>query len=157
MIWVVIAALALGTLAFKTLGPLLAGGATPPAALTRVIELLTPALLAALVVITKQRRERDGGLCESEHERRPCSRVNAHPSTMTPPSKPRPTRRWPSPSGWESQVASGKCRSPVGLWDVHGSAGPSVSFSPLRLSPARKQVDAGGGDAVESSHTRRPP
>jgi len=49
--WAVIAALALGTLLFKTVGPLLAGGAEPPARLTRVIELLTPALLASLVVV----------------------------------------------------------------------------------------------------------
>lgn len=50
MIWVVIVVLTVGTLAFKTLGPLLAGGATPPAPANRVIELLTPALLASLVV-----------------------------------------------------------------------------------------------------------
>lgn len=48
--WIVIATLALGTVAFKTLGPLLAGGAQPPAALSRVIELLTPALLTSLVI-----------------------------------------------------------------------------------------------------------
>lgn len=50
MIWVLIVVLAIGTLAFKALGPLLAGGATPPASANRVIELLTPALLASLVV-----------------------------------------------------------------------------------------------------------
>lgn len=52
MTWVIIAVLAVGTLAFKTLGPLLAGGATPPAHVNRVIELLTPALLASLVVVS---------------------------------------------------------------------------------------------------------
>ena len=50
MSWTIIAVLAVGTLVFKTLGPLLAGGAEPPAPIARVIELLTPALLASLVV-----------------------------------------------------------------------------------------------------------
>lgn len=50
MIWVVIAALAAGTIAVKVIGPLLAGGAEPPEPVTRVIELLTPALIASLVV-----------------------------------------------------------------------------------------------------------
>lgn len=52
MIWLAIGALALGTLALKGIGPLLAGGVTPPAPFSRVIDLLTPALLAALVVVT---------------------------------------------------------------------------------------------------------
>ena len=51
MTWAVIVALAVGTLLFKTLGPLVAGGVEPPARLTRVIELLTPALLASLIVV----------------------------------------------------------------------------------------------------------
>ncbi len=50
MTWVVIVTLALATLALKTAGPLLAGGYTPPAPVTRVLDLLTPALLTALVV-----------------------------------------------------------------------------------------------------------
>ena len=45
MTWVLILALAAGTIALKVVGPLLAGGAAPPPALTRVIALLTPALL----------------------------------------------------------------------------------------------------------------
>ncbi len=50
MIWVVIAALAVGTIVVKTIGPLLAGGTEPPAPVNRVIEFLTPALLASLIV-----------------------------------------------------------------------------------------------------------
>lgn len=50
MIWVLIAVLALGSLAMKIAGPLLAGGREPPAALTRVIGLVTPALLTSLVI-----------------------------------------------------------------------------------------------------------
>ena len=47
---VLIIVLAVGTVAFKIIGPLLAGGRQPPPAALRVIELLTPALLAALIV-----------------------------------------------------------------------------------------------------------
>jgi len=50
MIWLVIATLALTTLALKTAGPLLAGGHAPPEPVTRILDLLTPALLTALVV-----------------------------------------------------------------------------------------------------------
>lgn len=42
--------LAVGTVLFKIAGPVLAGGRQPPPAVLRVIELLTPALLAALIV-----------------------------------------------------------------------------------------------------------
>lgn len=52
MIWVLIVALTLGTLAFKSAGPVLAGGVEPPAPLARVIGMLTPALLTSLVVIS---------------------------------------------------------------------------------------------------------
>ena len=52
MIWVLIAALTLGTLAFKATGPVLAGGVEPPAPLARVIAMLTPALLTSLVIIS---------------------------------------------------------------------------------------------------------
>lgn len=50
MIWILTAALGVGSLAFKACGPLFAGGRTPPAALQRVITLLTPALITSLVV-----------------------------------------------------------------------------------------------------------
>ena len=50
MIWALIAILALGTVALKIAGPLIAGGREPPAPLTRVIGLLTPALLTSLVI-----------------------------------------------------------------------------------------------------------
>jgi hypothetical protein len=50
VIWILIAVLSLGSLALKAFGPLLAGGRTPPAALQRVITLLTPALITSLVV-----------------------------------------------------------------------------------------------------------
>ena len=50
MTWVLVLVLAVGTITLKVVGPLFAGGAAPPAALTRVIALLTPALLTGLVV-----------------------------------------------------------------------------------------------------------
>jgi len=48
--WALIAVLALGTVLMKTLGPVLAGGRQPPAGLTRVIALIAPALISALIV-----------------------------------------------------------------------------------------------------------
>jgi hypothetical protein len=48
--WVLVGVLAAGTLTLKVLGPLVAGGVQPPPALVRVIDLLTPALLTALIV-----------------------------------------------------------------------------------------------------------
>jgi hypothetical protein len=48
--WVLVVVLCVGTLAFKAIGPLLAGGVEPPPALIRVIGMLTPVLLAGLVV-----------------------------------------------------------------------------------------------------------
>jgi Branched-chain amino acid transport protein (AzlD) len=45
-----IAVLAVGTVLMKALGPLLAGGRQPPASLTRVIALVAPALISALIV-----------------------------------------------------------------------------------------------------------
>jgi hypothetical protein len=48
--WVLVGVLAAGTLALKIFGPLVAGGVQPPPALVRVIDLLTPALLTALIV-----------------------------------------------------------------------------------------------------------
>lgn len=50
MTWAVIAVLAVGTALLKTVGPVLAGGRRPPERLERVVDLLTPALLASLVV-----------------------------------------------------------------------------------------------------------
>ena len=50
MTWVLVLVLAVGTVTLKVVGPLLAGGVEPPPALVRVIDLLTPALLTALVV-----------------------------------------------------------------------------------------------------------
>ncbi len=50
-IWLVIAALAVGSTALKVAGPLLAGGRQPPAPVTRVIALLAPALITSLVVV----------------------------------------------------------------------------------------------------------
>ena len=61
MIWLTIAILCLGTLAFKTIGPVLAGGWEPPAAAVRVIELLTPALLTALVITSTADRRPAAG------------------------------------------------------------------------------------------------
>jgi len=50
--WVLVGILAAGTVTLKVLGPLLAGGVQPPPALVRVIDLLTPALLTALIVVS---------------------------------------------------------------------------------------------------------
>ena len=52
MTWVLVGILAAGTLALKVLGPLVAGGVQPPPAVVRVIDLLTPALLTALIVVS---------------------------------------------------------------------------------------------------------
>jgi len=57
--WVLVGILAAGTLALKIVGPLVAGGVQPPPALVRVIELLTPALLTALVVTSTFASGRD--------------------------------------------------------------------------------------------------
>ena len=48
--WLLIAVLAVGTVLMKTLGPVLAGGHQPPAPLARVIALVAPALISALIV-----------------------------------------------------------------------------------------------------------
>jgi branched chain amino acid efflux pump len=50
MIWVLIAVLTLGTVAAKTLGPVLAGGRQPPERVRLVIAMLAPALITSLVV-----------------------------------------------------------------------------------------------------------
>lgn len=49
MSWAAIAALAVGTYALKAVGPVLLGARALPPALDRVLVLLPPALLAALV------------------------------------------------------------------------------------------------------------
>ena len=48
--WLLIVVLGIGTVLMKTLGPVLAGGRQPPAPLTRVIALVAPALISALIV-----------------------------------------------------------------------------------------------------------
>jgi branched-subunit amino acid transport protein len=48
--WIVIIVLALGTVLMKIIGPVSAGGRQPPAPLTRVIALVAPALISALIV-----------------------------------------------------------------------------------------------------------
>ena len=49
-VWLLVAALTLGNVGLKVVGPLSSGGRTPPAPVSRVIALLTPALIPALVV-----------------------------------------------------------------------------------------------------------
>jgi branched-subunit amino acid transport protein len=49
--WTTIAALAAGTVAIKSMGPVALGGRTLPSRLNGVIMLLAPALLAALVAV----------------------------------------------------------------------------------------------------------
>ena len=49
-LWVAIVAVTMATVAIKAAGPILAGGRELPARVNDVIALLTPALLAALVV-----------------------------------------------------------------------------------------------------------
>jgi branched-subunit amino acid transport protein len=48
--WMLILVMAVGTVLMKTIGPVLAGGRQPPALLTRVIALVAPALISALIV-----------------------------------------------------------------------------------------------------------
>jgi hypothetical protein len=48
--WILIVVLAVGTVLLKTIGPVLAGGRQPPAPLTRIIALVAPALISALIV-----------------------------------------------------------------------------------------------------------
>jgi branched-subunit amino acid transport protein len=49
--WLTVAAVGAGTVAIKALGPVLLGGRTLPARLRGAVELLAPALLAALVAV----------------------------------------------------------------------------------------------------------
>jgi branched-subunit amino acid transport protein len=50
IVWITIAGLAVSTAAIKAFGPVVFGGRDLPRALARVIPMLAPALLAALVV-----------------------------------------------------------------------------------------------------------
>jgi branched-subunit amino acid transport protein len=49
--WVVVALTGVGTIALKAAGPMLLGHRSLPAPVMRVLDLLAPALLAALVVV----------------------------------------------------------------------------------------------------------
>lgn len=60
MSWLALAVLALGSLALRSLGPVLAGGRPLSPRVRAVTELLPPALLAALVAV--QALEGDGGI-----------------------------------------------------------------------------------------------
>ena len=48
--WIVVAVVGLATIAFKAAGPVLLGGRTLPERVSGAVELLAPAVLAALVV-----------------------------------------------------------------------------------------------------------
>lgn len=50
-IWLVVALVGAGTIAIKSLGPVLIGGRTLPARVTGLVALLAPALLGALVAV----------------------------------------------------------------------------------------------------------
>jgi len=50
--WVIVVAVGLGTIAIKAAGPVLLGGRPLPGPVQRVVALLAPALLAALVATT---------------------------------------------------------------------------------------------------------
>jgi branched-subunit amino acid transport protein len=50
-VWLVVGLVGAGTMAIKAAGPVLLGGRPLPARLTRVIELLGPAVLGALVAV----------------------------------------------------------------------------------------------------------
>jgi branched-subunit amino acid transport protein len=49
-VWIIVLAVGAATVLFKAAGPVLLGGRELPAPLTGIVELLAPALLAALVV-----------------------------------------------------------------------------------------------------------
>ena len=51
VVWLVVGVVGAATVALKAVGPVLVGGKELPPALLRVVELLAPALLAALVVV----------------------------------------------------------------------------------------------------------
>jgi hypothetical protein len=58
--WATVAALAVGTAAIKAAGPVALGGRALPAPLERVVALLAPSLIAALVIV--QTFSSDGAL-----------------------------------------------------------------------------------------------
>jgi branched-subunit amino acid transport protein len=58
-VWITVAVVGLFTIAFKALGPVALGGRTLPPRLLGVVELLAPAVLAALVVTQVFASERD--------------------------------------------------------------------------------------------------
>jgi branched-subunit amino acid transport protein len=58
-VWITVAAVGVLTIAFKSLGPVALGGRSLPPRLLDVVELLAPALLAALVVTQVFARERE--------------------------------------------------------------------------------------------------
>ena len=49
-VWIAVAAVGAGTVALKAVGPVVLGGRRPPERMMGMVELLAPALLAALVV-----------------------------------------------------------------------------------------------------------
>jgi branched-subunit amino acid transport protein len=57
-VWLAVAAVGLGTLAIKALGPVALGGRPLPERLTGIVELLAPALLSALVAVQALGAER---------------------------------------------------------------------------------------------------
>jgi branched-subunit amino acid transport protein len=58
-VWITVVAVGALTIAFKAVGPVAIGGRTLPPRLLGLVELLAPALLAALVVTQVFGRERD--------------------------------------------------------------------------------------------------
>jgi hypothetical protein len=80
--WLLIIVLAIGTVLMKTIGPVLAGGRQPPAALMRVIALVAPALISALIVAAPSLRA-------TGHR---CRRGAASRSDLVVVSGPRRTR-----------------------------------------------------------------
>ncbi len=58
--WITVVALAVGTAAIKAAGPVALGGRALPASLERVVALLAPSLIAALVIV--QTFSSDGAL-----------------------------------------------------------------------------------------------
>lgn len=65
-VWATVAGLALSTAAIKAAGPVLLGGRRLPLTTLRVITLLAPALLAALLVTETVSAEGGGGLTVDE-------------------------------------------------------------------------------------------
>lgn len=57
--WIVVALTGLGTIALKAAGPMLLGHRSLPSPIMRVLDLLAPALLAALVVVLVFGAERE--------------------------------------------------------------------------------------------------